>query len=215
MQESIKKTYKLFARQDGEREKIDEILIAYQMRRMTDDEVPALRMIAMNLLGFASAPEEILLKVSHWSDMSLFARHTEGELTGFLAIIPLNREGHKALRSGDMYGSNIEEKWVAHPGEPMEAGLLWGMGGHSARDQRAVVFALLSICKNLFPGMPTYSRAATEHGLRIMVRMGYEKVLSIPDRPDLWGRFGDPVKEVMSTAKYQEVKAQDTNGEAA
>lgn len=203
MHDSAGSKYNQIIRQDDEYKKMESILSPYKMRKINDEEIPQLCDFATNLFGFETVPAEVLSEVEKWSQRALFVRIVEDKISGFLALMPLTSAGHSALRSGQMYGTNIKKEWVASPDMPLEAGLLWGMGGHSKRDQRAVVFALMSIWNNMFPGMPTYSRAATEHGLRLMVRMGYEKVLSMPGRPDLWGRDAFPVDSVMSKSEYK------------
>jgi len=197
--------YNLISRHPKEANKLNTILTAHQMRKAHAQEIPLLRSLAADLFGFEPAPVEVLARVERWSNLSLLVRVIDRKITGFLAVIPLTREGHRALRSGKLTGSNIQKSWVAPQGVPLEAGLLWGMGGETIRDQTSIVSSLLSLWNNLYPGMPTYSRAATRHGLRLMKRMGYELVLSHPDQPDLWGKDAFPEK-TMSKAEYQASK---------
>ncbi|PHS21052.1 MAG: hypothetical protein COA85_13480 [Robiginitomaculum sp.] len=197
--------YNLIARHPEESNKLNKILAAHQMRRVHAQEIPLVRSLAADLFDFEPAPVEVLAKVERWSHLSLLVRVIDREITGFLAVIPLTREGHRALRSGKLTGANIQKSWVASQGAPLEAGLLWGMGGKTVRDQTSIVSSLLSLWNNLYPGMPTYSRAATRHGLRLMKRMGYELVLSLPNQPDLWGKGAFP-EQTMSKAEYQASK---------
>ncbi len=207
---SMKNTqpYTLITRHPDEVKVLNDILAAHRMRKVTPDEIPLLRTFAANLFGFEPAPIDILTKVENWSKLSLLVRVIDEKITGFLAVIPLTRAGHKALRRGDLTAANVKKHWVAHPGEPLEAGLLWGMGGNTVKDQTSIVFSLLSIWSDMYPGMPTYSRAATRHGLRLMKRMGYHLVLAPKDQPELWGCDGFPTGNVMSKAEYSQSKKQ-------
>lgn len=186
--------FNLIHRLPDETNRLGKILRAHNMRRVHAQEIHLVRNLAANLIGVEPAPASVMARVERWTQLTFLVRLSQRQITGFLALIPLSRAGHHALLSGALTRSRIDREWVAAPGEPFEAGFLWGMGGVTAQDQTSILLALMAIWKQLYPDMPTYSRAATQYGLRLMRRMGYERILSFSDQLELWGRHSFPYK---------------------
>ncbi len=197
--------FNMISRLPGEANRLDRILKAHRMRAIHAHEIPLVRALAADLLGLEPAPLSVMARVERWTHLTFFVRITDRKITGFLAVIPLTRSGHQALLTGKLTGCDIEKAWVAAPGQPFEAGLLWGMGGGTARDQTSILLALMAIWKKLYPSMPTYSRAATPLGLRLMRRLGYERILALPGQLELWGRYRFPSSDTRGKPKDVEL----------
>jgi len=186
---------------------LDEAIKPYGMRRAVPDDVPALTELAHRLMkaetltGDAATLEDIL-RVESWSERTLYVRERNGECVGFIALVFLTTEGHAALRSGELDAHIAERTWVADLTEQSAGVLLWSMGGVTGGDRAAVVRTLLAIWAKTDPSVPGYSRAATRHGLRLMVRLGFKEVVSVPGRAPVWGRNGSPT-QVMDQRAYR------------
>jgi len=177
------------------------------MRRAVPEDVPALADLALRLMkaetltGDAATLDDII-RVERWSERTLYVRERDGECVGFIALVFLTPAGHAALRAGELDAHIHDQAWVAGLTDPPAGALLWSMGGVTTADQAAVVRSLLSIWGKTVPDIPGYSRAGTRHGLRLMVRLGFEEVVSVPGRAAVWGRAGTP-KRVMNQRAYQ------------
>lgn len=193
----------------------------FAMRRATPSDIPALTALAHRLLVAETLTGDMatlddIQRVESWSERTLYVRERDGACVGFIALVFLTKEGNAALRAGAVDAHIRERRWVAGVTDKAYGALLWSMGGETGADQVAVVRALLAIWSQTVPEIPGYSRAGTRHGLRLMVRLGFEEVVAVPGRAALWGRDGAP-RAVMGQRAYRRTRegAADRPGAAA
>ncbi|MCW5724468.1 MAG: GNAT family N-acetyltransferase [Maricaulaceae bacterium] len=163
-------------------------LSRFGLRKAGPEDIPALHALAKDLILGEIVSPEIMLRVDRWSGQTLFIRETGGEMTGFLAYIPLTEAGRKATIEGRMTAANIRKSWVAAPGQYPAALLNWGMGGRTAKDRVALITAMVRSMAERYPDVPSLSRARTPEGLRMIKRMGFRLAYQSEGRDDLWAR---------------------------
>lgn len=101
-----------------------------------------------------------------------------------LAYLPLSEEGAQLLIEGRLDGKEPRPEWIVGPHEAPVAIYIW-MAWTPGKLARALP-AMAEIFSSLSPhGCPLFSRAVTDHSIRIHTTMGFEPAARIyPGAPD-------------------------------
>jgi hypothetical protein len=98
----------------------------------------------------------------------LYVYREGGEVTGFLAWLPLSLEGVEALTSGSFNGLDPQPSHLCSVGAPGGAAYGWGYAGRTRRAMAAVIKGTYQARHGMCGEMPFFTRAATSDGARIL-----------------------------------------------
>ena len=104
----------------------------------------------------------------------MFGYRPRGIVEGFLAILPLRAAGHDLVKREIFDGVNLDLDLVCVPGEEPDALYAWGIAATSKRAAYSIVMGYAHLQNTLFWGIPKYTNAATDTGVKITFdRMGF------------------------------------------
>ncbi|CUS46852.1 MAG: GNAT family N-acetyltransferase [Pseudomonadota bacterium] len=125
--------------------------------------------------------------------------------SAMLAYLPLSAEGAKLLIEGRFDGKNPKAEWIVAEDEIPTAIYIW-MAWTPGTLARSLP-AMAQIFSSLTPdGCPLFSRASTEHSMRIHTTMGFQQASQIyPGAPD-WLLVVLPEGEMVPARKEMTVR---------
>jgi predicted GNAT family N-acyltransferase len=160
---------------------------AFFVRPVLDDEIADGVALAAQHLAQAMVPAELLRRVrnhnpdSIWGIFKPEVRPGEAPvMIGFCSFLILNTKGAAALLRRSFDFKNIDFDLLAPSPETAEIIYIWGI---LARNISASIVLLINdVMVKTYRGRPQYATAATEAGLKFMLRSGY-----VPVFPDSAG----------------------------
>lgn len=161
---------------------------SFFVRRVEDEEIAQGAALAAEHLAQAVVPEELLRRVRGHNPDSLWGIFRPGggpaapaALAGFCTFLILNTRGTSALLRRSFDFKNLDFELLARTPETAEVVYVWGI---LAKGVSASIALLINeeMVKR-YRGRPQYATAATESGLRFMLRSGYRPVF--PDATGL------------------------------
>jgi hypothetical protein len=163
---------------------VAQVCAQFGLELASDDDIRAGRAIAARLIGEGIASANTFIAMQRITRASVFVLREEGVVTGMLGLFMLREAGLKAIEAGTFDAVNPNWSMVADPGEAPAAGYGWGFAASTEQGGRAAVKASVALQRQLFWGIPTFTRTATEDGVRVILgSMGYR--VYRPDDPTL------------------------------
>lgn len=154
--------------------RVAEICAQFGLELARDDDIRAGRAIAAQLIGDGIATAETFIAMQRLTGASVFVLRENGVVTGMLGLFMLREAGLKAIEDGVFDAINPDWNMVALPGEEPAAGYGWGFAATTEAGGRAAVKASVALQRQLFWGIPSFTRTATPDGVRVILGpMGY------------------------------------------
>jgi predicted GNAT family N-acyltransferase len=121
------------------------------------------------------APDDVVMRLLDRNPAVVkLAKSDSGvsDVKGLLAILPLNRNGLKALASGVFDGANPDPRWIAVPGEQPEALYVWLV--HMPCTFGKLLGAIADAIDPMISApCPMFSRAVSAHSRRLHHSAGF------------------------------------------
>ena len=153
-------------------------------RIATDAEIGSVLAAASRLFPVASFEAVQRMRVRNPGVVRMIEGLGAGHEAAMLAYLPLSAEGAELLLDGRLDGTNPQPEWIVAENEVPTAIYIW-MAWTPGTLARSLP-AMAQIFSSLTPdGCPLFSRAATDHSVRIHTGMGFEPAARIyPGAPD-------------------------------
>lgn len=159
----------------------------FGLRPARPDAIQSARDWTAKLIGPSIAPPQALGAVHQlMGEAAVFVRSEAAELVGVLGWIALSQSGLQALVAGRFCAQDPDPDHVCRPGQSPSACYGWGIAGSTPEGAKAVVCATQVLYLDVYPGLPWFTRAATEDGRRVILgRFGYQPA-PVADGGLLW-----------------------------
>lgn len=136
-------------------------------------DIALARDIGAAMIGADLASAETLTRCQQTAEAVVFGYREADVLTGMMALLPLNGAGLRQLEAASFDARDPSLDLVSRPGEAPACYYAWGIAATTKDAARALIKASASLHTHLFWAIPSYTRAATEDGLRLMSSFGY------------------------------------------
>lgn len=146
---------------------------AFGLEVLQADDIATARAIGAAMIGAELASAETLIMCEHAAEAVVFGYREAGALTGMMALLPLNARGHAQIEAAAFDAQAPALDLVARPGEAPSAYYAWGIAATSKEAARRMIKTSAALRRLLFWAIPTYTRAVTDDGLRLMSSFGY------------------------------------------
>jgi len=159
-----------------ERDKVASLVAGYGLRPLSNHEIALAQAIGAQLIGQSLASVETLVEIEATARHVLFGFCEDGSLTGMMALLPLRAPALTALVNGQFDARAPDIALVARPGEAPACYYAWGIAATSKHAARAMIQASAALRRTLFWAIPSFTRAVTEDGRRLMASFGYQPI---------------------------------------
>lgn len=162
-----------------------ELFAGVGLKSATREDIGSIHRLAKAMIGGQVADEAALWRVqSLMHGAALYVYRERGEITGFLAWLPLSPEGVEALIAGLFNGLDPAASHLCAVGAQGGAAYGWGYAGRTRRATAAVIKGTYLARNDMCGAMPFFTRAATADGARIL--SGRLECLPFRDIPGLF-----------------------------
>lgn len=144
------------------------VLAQHGFSLATDAEIEAGRAVAASLVGDGIAATETMRRIQARTGCACFVLRGQEGMTAALSIIPLTAAALPGLSRGQFDAISPAEDLVARPQDDMAALYIWGGAGLTWRGRMQAVSAAMALREDAHPTLPTYARAATSEGERVL-----------------------------------------------
>ena len=153
-------------------------------RRATDAEIAGVLEEAGRLFPVAPLAAVLRMRERNPGIVRMIEGMGAGTEPGMLAYLPLSAQGAELLIEGRLDGKNPQPEWIVAEGEVPTAIYIW-MAWTPGKLARTLP-GMAQIFSSLSPdGCPLFSRATTEHSVKIHTTMGFEAASRIyPGAPE-------------------------------
>jgi hypothetical protein len=122
-------------------------------------------MLGANALGGELVGVDTVIACERKTRRCFFAQMSEdGNVSGFIALLYLNRDGYQALMFGDFNPSEPDLSHLAAPHERAMAIYVWCLAGIDDAAKRAVVRAVTEARRRAFPDIALFARPVSREG---------------------------------------------------
>lgn len=163
-----------------DRDDVARLAAGFGLEVLQGADIALARDVGAAMIGPNLASAATLQRIEEHARAVVFGYREAGRLTGMMALLPLNARGHEALQLGAFDAREPDLDAVAQPGETPHCYYAWGIAALSKDAARALIKASSALHARLFWDIPSYTRAATGDGLRLMTSFGY-RPLSLSD----------------------------------
>lgn len=151
---------------------------SYGLRPLRPREIERARALAADKISDRIASVDLFGAVQALTQASIFGFTEDARFTGVMAVLPLRQAALPALDAGDFNGAAFDLDLVAPSGEAPAAWYGWGFAASTNAAGRAVVRAGMALQRELYWGVPAFTRAVTAAGARATLLMGYRPLRS-------------------------------------
>lgn len=134
----------------------------------SEAEIEAGRAAAASLVGPNIATASTLSRIQARTGCACFVVRVPGGLTAAMSAIPLTLAALPSLALGRFDALAPPDAMVARPSDHVAALYIWGAAGLSWRGRMQAVAAAQALVREVHPTLPSYARAATSEGERIL-----------------------------------------------
>ena len=145
--------------------------------------------LAESLMGSKIATADAVMRMDVVTGMTAWV--TGAPVEGIFLVLPLSPAGEQAVRDGTYCPADPAPAHLAWQGRDV-AGVYIGVYAGATKDARRAVMTAAAVMRvELFAGVPSFARGATEDGKRSMASLGFTPLDG--GLPDLW------VQEALTT----------------
>lgn len=140
---------------------------------LSDSDIALAREVSADMIGADLASAETLIACQRTAEAVVFGYRENGALTGMMALLPLNADGLVNMECGAFDARAPSLNLIARPGDEPAGYYAWGIAATTKDAARALIRTSAALRTNLFWAIPSFTRAATADGLRLMSSFGY------------------------------------------
>ncbi|MES1200114.1 MAG: hypothetical protein ABUS57_01540 [Pseudomonadota bacterium] len=140
----------------------------FDLRLADEDDIRVVREISSQRIGDAVASVETFSAVQRRTQSSVFVFGEKGAVSAMVGLFFLREPALALLDCCAFDASKPDLELIAPPGEPGAAAYGWGFVATSPAGGHAVVRAAMAFRDTLSWAIPTFTRTATEDGVRII-----------------------------------------------
>lgn len=159
-----------------DRDTVASLAAAYNLEALDAPDIAVAREIGAKLIGETLASADTLIAIQQTARSVVFGYRENGALTGMMALLPLREAARALLIEGRFDARAPSLDLVARPGEAPACYYAWGIAATSKQAARAMIQASSALRRTLFWAIPSFTRAVTGDGLRLMRSFGYRPV---------------------------------------
>lgn len=145
----------------------------FGLETLADDDIARVRDVAAAMIGAELASAACLIECQRAARAVVFGYREASALTGMIALLPMNTAGLRELHEARFNAREPSTALIARPGEEPACYYAWGIAAFSKDAARALIRASAALHAQLFWAIPSFTRAATADGLRLMSSFGY------------------------------------------
>lgn len=147
------------------------------------EDIARARDVGASMIGQTLASAHTLAATQEAAQAVVFGYRENGALTGMMALLPLNAAGLARLCEGTFDSRAPDLDTIARPGQEPACYYAWGIAATSKDASRALIRASSTLHTTLFWAIPSFTRAVTPEGARLMSSFGYRPFS--PSDPEL------------------------------
>jgi len=159
-----------------DRDAVASLAVTYRLEALGDADIGIARDIGAALIGETLASADLLSAIQRATHNVVFGFREDGALTGMMALLPLRQAGHALLLAGRFDARAPDLDLVARPGEAPACYYAWGIAATSKHAARAMIQFSSTLHQTLFWDIPSFTRAVTGDGVRLMGSFGYRPI---------------------------------------
>lgn len=162
-----------------DRSMVASLAASYGLEALAAGDIVTARDIGAGLIGQSLASAETLIAIQRTAESVVFGYREDGALAGMMALLPLREPAIAALLEGRFDACSPDMDLVARPGEAPACYYAWGIAATSKTAARAMIQASAALRRTLFWAIPSFTRAVTDDGRRLMASFGYRPVSDV------------------------------------
>lgn len=140
---------------------------------LSDSDIVFAREVGAKMIGPNLADSATLIECQRIAGAVVFGYRESDDLTGMMALLPLGAAALSQLENATFDACDLDLDLIARPGEKPACYYAWGIAATSKNAARALIQASAALHTQLFWSIPSFTRAATDDGLRVMSSFGY------------------------------------------
>lgn len=154
-----------------------DILKVFGIHSANKDEIRKVHELATSLIGLKLADVSTLERVHEQTGAGVFVHKTDGQITGLLGFIPLNRAGVQQVNEGRFDALNPDPRYVADRDQTPYGMYGWAIAATDKESARRVVDGARAVISGAASHLPFYARPLTAAGERLMrEKLGFADV---------------------------------------
>lgn len=157
------------------------------------EDLPEAHALASSLINSDLVALDLMRRIHQASGGAMYVHRENGTMTGTLGLLVLAQVDVDQLRAGQFDGRFIDPDRLPTTAEQFAGTYIWVSAASTKNASRAVVKGGGAMVDNLLWGLPVYSRAATEDGMRALLNFNFAPLPThdkLLERPAMLGPTG-------------------------